>query len=163
MPTTYRRVSTPIGDVLVLANATGITHVALPGDLPELPDGAIEGGAIADQAAVELHEWFTGSRTAFDVPLAPHGTDFQRRVWTALIEVPYGATATYGAIAQAIGRPTATRAVGAANGRNPIPLIIPCHRIVGADGSLTGYSGAGGLAMKRRLLDRERGIIGLSA
>ena len=88
-------------------------------------------------------------------------SDLQRRVWAALVGVPYGETASYGDIAAAIGQPTATRAVGAANGRNPIPLIIPCHRIIGTDGSLTGYSGGGGIETKRYLLDFERGVLTL--
>ena len=92
---------------------------------------------------------------AFDVPLAPQGTEFQLTVWKALGDVPFGTTATYGDIARAIGQLTATRAVGAANGRNPIPIIVPCHRVIGASGELTGYSGGGGIETKRRLLDHE--------
>ena len=100
-------------------------------------------------------------RERFDLPLAPRGTAFQRRVWAALVAVPYGETATYGDIAAAIDQPTATRAVGAANARNPIPLIIPCHRVVGADGALVGYSGGGGVPTKRYLLDLARGALTL--
>ena len=102
----------------------------------------------------QLGAYFAGSLQAFDVELAPLGTPFQVEVWTALRRVPYGTTTTYGALAAAIGRPTAVRAVGAANGRNPYCLVVPCHRVVGADGTLTGY--AGGLERKRLLLDLER-------
>lgn len=107
-----------------------------------------------DGVTAQLQEYFDGRRTVFDVPLAPQGTPFQRRVWEALLEIPYGATVTYGHIADRIGRPTASRAVGLANGRNPIAIIVPCHRVVGASGDLTGYGG--GLDRKRRLLDLER-------
>jgi methylated-DNA-[protein]-cysteine S-methyltransferase len=94
---------------------------------------------------------------SFDVPLAPAGTEFQQSVWTALCDIPFGATASYGDIAKSIGQPMATRAVGAANGRNPLPIIVPCHRVIGASGALTGYSGGGGLDTKQRLLDHESG------
>ena len=120
---------------------------------------ATEGGPIVDAAGVQLGEFFAGERMSFDVPLSPHGTEFQQTVWKALCEVPFGATATYGDIAKAIGQPTATRAVGAANGRNPLPIIVPCHRVIGASGELTGYSGGGGIETKRRLLDHESGTL----
>ena len=101
----------------------------------------------------ELLEYFRGKRRAFDLPLDPRGTPFQRRVWEALAAVPYGETVTYGALARRAGSPKAVRAVGQANHRNPLPILLPCHRVVGADGSLTGY--AGGLELKRFLLDLE--------
>jgi methylated-DNA-[protein]-cysteine S-methyltransferase len=101
----------------------------------------------------QLAEYFAGSRRQFDLPLDAIGTDFERRVWEALVEIPYGETRTYGGIAAAIGRPQACRAVGRANGLNPIPIIIPCHRVIGSDGSLTGYGG--GLHIKRFLLRLE--------
>jgi methylated-DNA-[protein]-cysteine S-methyltransferase len=106
----------------------------------------------------QLEEYFAGRRTAFDVPLAPAGTAFQRQVWVALRAIPFGQTVSYGQLANRLGRPTAARAVGLANGRNPIGIIVPCHRVVGANGDLTGYSG--GLERKRRLLDFERGLSG---
>ena len=155
--TGWRRIASPLGELVVVADDDGVTAIHLPGDEVALPAGAVEGGAVADRAAAQLGEWFDGRRERFDLPLAPIGTDFQRRVWAALEDVPYGATATYGDIARAIGQPTATRAVGAANGRNPIPIVVPCHRVVGADGSLTGYSGGSGLTTKRWLLGFERG------
>jgi methylated-DNA-[protein]-cysteine S-methyltransferase len=101
----------------------------------------------------QLEEYFAGTRTTFDLSLVPPGTAFQKKVWAALVRIPFGATATYGEIARAVGRPDASRAVGGANHRNPIAIIIPCHRVIGADGSMTGYGG--GLPRKRILLDLE--------
>ena len=103
----------------------------------------------------QLEEYFAGERTTFDVPLAPEGAPFEREVWRALEEIPYGETVSYGEIARRVGQPTAARAVGTANGRNPIAVIVPCHRVIGANGSLTGYGG--GLERKRLLLELERG------
>lgn len=110
---------------------------------------------VLDQARKELDEFFAERRTKFTVPVAPRGTEFQRKVWKALQSIPHGRTVSYGHIAQNIGAPAAVRAVGAANGRNPICIIIPCHRVIGADGSLTGFGG--GLNRKRFLLGLERG------
>ncbi|WP_158842557.1 methylated-DNA--[protein]-cysteine S-methyltransferase [Saccharothrix deserti] len=103
----------------------------------------------------QLAEYFDGTRTTFDLPLALIGTPFQRAVWRELCEIPYGETVSYGELAQRLGKPSAARAVGLANGRNPIGIIVPCHRVVGSTGDLTGYGG--GLARKRHLLDFERG------
>ena len=116
-----------------------------------------QGGAapVLELAARQLAEYFAGERRVFTVPLSPAGTPFQKRVWEALPSIPYGETSTYGAVAQRIGNPNACRAVGMANNRNPLPIFIPCHRVVGRDGSLTGY--AGGLDRKQFLLDLERG------
>ena len=159
MALTYRTVSTPLGDITAVADEAGLTQVILAGDDGSVLTEATEGGPIVDAAAQQLAEYFAGERMAFDVPLAPQGTEFQQTVWTALGDVPFGTTATYGEIAKAIGQLTATRAVGAANGRNPIPIIIPCHRVIGASGELTGYSGGGGIETKRRLLDHESGTL----
>ena len=159
MALTYRTVSTPLGDITAVADEDGLTQVILAGDDGSVLAEASEGGPIVDVAAQQLAEYFAGERMAFDVPLAPQGTEFQQTVWTALGDVPFGTTATYGEIARAIGQLTATRAVGAANGRNPIPIIIPCHRVIGASGELTGYSGGGGIETKRRLLDHESGTL----
>jgi methylated-DNA-[protein]-cysteine S-methyltransferase len=104
----------------------------------------------------QLREYFEGKRTAFDLHLHPKGTPFQLAVWKALMKIPYGATCSYGDIAKAIGRPQAVRAVGLANGRNPLPIVVPCHRVIGADGKLVGYGG--GLTVKQALLDREREV-----
>lgn len=109
--------------------------------------------------ATQLREYFAGARRSFDVPLAPSGTEFQLACWRALSEIPYGETRSYGEQARRIGRPDRARAVGAANGANPIAIILPCHRVVGADGSLVGFGG--GLDAKRRLLDLEAGVLTL--
>jgi methylated-DNA-[protein]-cysteine S-methyltransferase len=110
------------------------------------------------EAARQLEEYFAGTRTRFDLPLAPVGTPFQRQVWEALQAIPYGQTVSYGQLADRLGRPAAARAVGFANGHNPISIIVPCHRVVGSNGDLTGYGG--GLERKRRLLDFERSVSG---
>ncbi len=104
----------------------------------------------------QLEEYFAGARRSFDLPLAPEGTAFQRTVWQALTRIPYGETASYGEIARRIGSPQASRAVGLANGSNPLPIVVPCHRVIGADGSLTGFGG--GLEIKRKLLALERAM-----
>jgi methylated-DNA-[protein]-cysteine S-methyltransferase len=109
-------------------------------------------------AADQLDAYFAGELTTFDLPLAPRGSEFQQRVWAALLEIPYGRTESYGELAERIGSPGAARAVGLANGKNPIGIVIPCHRIVGSDGSLTGYGG--GIDRKRQLLDLELAVSG---
>ena len=116
--------------------------------------------AIVDAARRQLDAYFAGRGATFDLPLAPEGTDFQRRVWRALATIPFGETRSYGEVAAMIGAPRASRAVGAANGRNPIPVIVPCHRVIGADGSLTGFGG--GMERKRFLLTLEGGEPALS-
>jgi methylated-DNA-[protein]-cysteine S-methyltransferase len=113
-----------------------------------------------EEVRIQLAEYFAGRRTAFGLPLAMAGSPFQRRVWRALQEIPYGETTSYGEIARRVGVPSAPRAVGVANGQNPVAVIVPCHRVIGADGSLTGYGG--GLERKRRLLDLEAGVLSLS-
>jgi methylated-DNA-[protein]-cysteine S-methyltransferase len=118
-------------------------------------NGSASPDAVLDSARRQLDAYFAGRLKSFDLPLAPCGADFQRRVWKALTRIPYGQTTSYGAIAKEIGAPSAARAVGAANGANPICIIIPCHRVIGADGSLTGFGG--GLDRKRFLLALERG------
>jgi methylated-DNA-[protein]-cysteine S-methyltransferase len=110
------------------------------------------------EATEQLEEYFAGRRTDFDLPLAPAGTEFQRRVWDELRTIPYGQTMSYGELARRLGRPSAARAVGMANGRNPISIIVPCHRVIGSAGDLTGYGG--GLERKRHLLDFERRVSG---
>lgn len=131
-------------------------HAADPG---AEPGGDPAGRRWLASLEAQLGEYFSGARRAFDLPLAPEGTDFQKTVWRQLSEIPYGTTLSYAAEAAAIGSPKAVRAVAAANARNPIAIVVPCHRVVGSDGSLTGY--AGGLARKRALLDLERGSKGL--
>jgi methylated-DNA-[protein]-cysteine S-methyltransferase len=122
------------------------------------PEGRRDAKRCRD-AAVQLGEYFTGQRRAFELALAPFGTDFQLRVWNALREIPFGAVRNYGDIARAIGQPGAARAVGQANGCNPLPIVIPCHRVIASDGTIGGYSG--GLAIKHRLLALERAELDL--
>jgi methylated-DNA-[protein]-cysteine S-methyltransferase len=117
-----------------------------------------ESAAVLADAAAQLKAYFAGQLTSFDLPVAPEGTGFQRTVWAGLRRIPYGETISYGELASRIGQPTASRAVGLANGRNPVAIIVPCHRVVGADGSLTGYGG--GLDRKRFLLALEQRVSG---
>lgn len=147
---------TPLGRVLLVASDERLAGLYFD-EHPRAP--ALEGvqrreSDALTQVRIELDEYFDGTRTRFSTPLLLEGTAFQVAVWTALIEIPPGSTSTYGEIARRLGRPQAARAVGAANGRNPISIIVPCHRLVGADGSLTGYGW--GLGRKRRLLALER-------
>jgi methylated-DNA-[protein]-cysteine S-methyltransferase len=114
---------------------------------------------LLSSATEQLEQYFAAQRTSFDLPLAPAGTPFQLACWWALAEIPYGETSTYGAQAARIGKPEAIRAVGAANGANPLAIVLPCHRVIGANGSLTGFGG--GLETKRRLLDLEAGVLPL--
>jgi methylated-DNA-[protein]-cysteine S-methyltransferase len=138
---------TPIGTLLLERNADGLSGVRFGGD------AAVSTDPLLLDAAEQLRAYFAGELREFDLPLAPRGTAFQREVWAAVASVPYGRTATYSEVAAAVGRPSACRAVGAANGRNPLPVIVPCHRVIGAAGALTGYGG--GLGRKRSLLDLE--------
>jgi methylated-DNA-[protein]-cysteine S-methyltransferase len=158
MTTLYTEMTGPLGTMLLTAEDGALTGLRFPGqkhDQPRQPEWRrADGEPVLTAARVQLAEYFDGRRTAFDLPLAPRGTPFQQAVWQALLAVPFGATSTYGAIAAAIGRSTAVRAVGAAVGANPIGIVIPCHRIIGVDGSLTGY--AGGLHRKAKLLAVER-------
>lgn len=148
-------IDTPIGPLRLAASATGLSLVEFDAKPALAPEGSHPGAeSILRQAAEELDLYFKGELTEFSVPLAPLGTDFQKRVWDRLRQIPFAATTTYGSIARGLGDPNATRAVGLANGRNPLPIIVPCHRVIGADGSLTGFGG--GLPRKRWLLDHER-------
>ena len=152
------RLPSPLGEMLLVANPDGTALAGLYlasqkyfpdaarwDDAPQLP--------LFRVAAVQLREYFAGARTTFDLPLEPAGTPFQRQVWAAIAAVPFAATITYGELAARCGRPSAVRAAGAATGRNPLTIVIPCHRIVGSGGALTGY--AGGLDRKRALLALE--------
>ena len=141
-------VDTPIGTVWLARDDQGLRRVAFTG----APGARSTDGLLVD-AAEQLLAYFDGQLEDFELPLSPGGTAFQRRVWDAVSAIPYGATTSYSALAASIGSPTAWRAVGAANGRNPLPIVVPCHRVVGAAGSLTGYGG--GLERKRALLDLE--------
>ena len=142
----------PIGILTLTQQDDSIIRLDFPGVSMQ---GAPEPTPLLLEACRQLREYFAGQRRSFQLPLAPQGTPFQQQVWQALAEIPYGETRTYGEIAEAIGRKGASRAVGAANHRNPLPIFIPCHRVIGANGSLTGY--AGGLETKRFLLALESG------
>jgi methylated-DNA-[protein]-cysteine S-methyltransferase len=152
-------VPSPVGDLWLTGDGTHLTGLWF-GPLPLVADGdaAPDGGAaVAPFPAVraQLDDYFAGRRRDFDLPLAPAGTPFQRRVWRALLEIPYGRTESYGALAARLGQPGASRAVGLANGQNRISIVIPCHRVIGSSGALTGYGG--GLERKRWLLALEAG------
>ena len=143
----------PIGPLGVGEEDGAITLILFAGQQP--PEGYREGETpLLEEAWAQLERYFTGELRQFSLPLAPAGTPFPQAVWRALEEIPYGETRSYGEIAGQVGRPKASRAVGAANHRNPIPIVIPCHRVIGAGGTLTGYGG--GLDRKRLLLDLER-------
>lgn len=149
----WLRFETPFGP-MALEGEDALTRLWLPGTLPD-GRGRGEETPLLWAAREELLAYFAGERRDFDLPLDPAGTDFQRAVWEALRAIPYGGTRTYGEIAAAVGRPKAVRAVGQANHVNPLPIFIPCHRVVGKNGALTGY--AGGLDLKRALLALESG------
>jgi methylated-DNA-[protein]-cysteine S-methyltransferase len=151
----YSTLTTPIGELVITADPdAAVTGLYLPNRPPDTT-GWERDDALLEPARRQLIEYFAGERTEFDLPLRPHGAQFQLDVWEALLKIPYGETASYGEIAREIGHPTAFRAVGAANGQNPIAIIVPCHRVIGSNGSLTGYGG--GLPTKRALLDLEAG------
>ena len=159
----YTLLQTPIGALHLFSTSQGLMKLALPNEPRSVAEtyilrllGAItiyENEAAHEIALAELTAYFAGACHAFSAPLDPRGTPFQRLVWDAVAAVPYGETRTYGEIARTIGRPAAARAVGAANGANPLPVIIPCHRLIGANGDLTGYGG--GIEIKRHLLAIE--------
>ncbi|OOE91565.1 methylated-DNA--[protein]-cysteine S-methyltransferase [Salinivibrio sp. AR640] len=146
------RYPSPLGMLTLEADTNGLTGLYLPRRAPSSSAASIapDGDPILDEACRQLDQYFAGKRQAFSLPLAPHGTSFQRRVWAALQTIPYGHTASYQTISNVIGNPKANQAVGGANGKNPISIIIPCHRIIGRQGQLIGYGG--GLAAKQALL-----------
>jgi|SRR5579875_2361686 len=152
-------IGSPVGPLTLVASDGALTGLYLDGRAPAAVEAAagsvIEADApVLAEAERQLGEYFAGQRQTFDLPLALRGTEFQQRVWDALRRVGYGETVSYRQLADELGQPTAARAVGLANGRNPVSIIVPCHRVVGSDGGLTGYGG--GLPNKRRLLDLER-------
>jgi len=155
----YEIYDTDIGKILIAEDGQAITNLCTPESFD--PTGTQRGEtSLLKKAQAALCAYLAGSRDAFAaLPLNPKGTTFQKRVWQALLEIPYGHTTSYKQLAQAIDNPKAVRAVGAANGKNPIFIIIPCHRVIGADGSLTGF--AYGLELKRKLLDIETGAMQL--
>jgi methylated-DNA-[protein]-cysteine S-methyltransferase len=154
-PLRYTTIESPIGALLLLSDGhalRGLYMQEAPNPATIAPDWEPSEAPFTDVKA-QLSEYFAGRRTTFQLPLALEGTPFQRRVWSALQDIPYGETTSYGEIARRIDQPAAVRAVGLANGRNPISVIVPCHRVIGANGTLTGYGG--GLERKRRLLELE--------
>jgi AraC family transcriptional regulator of adaptative response/methylated-DNA-[protein]-cysteine methyltransferase len=167
-PLTSREIETPLGPMLAVADWTGLHLLefgerrALPREFARLERrcGPVVPGTtpLLDALVAQLDEYFTGRRSAFDVPLVEHGSEFQRQVWAALRAIPCGETRSYSAIAREVGRPSAVRAVAQANGANQIAVLIPCHRVIGADGSLTGYGGK--LWRKEWLLDHEGRLTG---
>ena len=155
----FRRIDSPVGTLTLAASDAGLHVIEFPANRhPVRRDAAWREGEhpLLRQAQAQLDEYFAGTRQAFDLPLAPRGTPFQREVWFALAAIPYGETASYAQLAVRVARPSATRAVGAANGRNPLPIVLPCHRVIGANGSLTGFGG--GLPVKQYLLAMERRV-----
>jgi methylated-DNA-[protein]-cysteine S-methyltransferase len=156
MNTSFATVQSPIGPLLLLKQGEALVGVYMQSHARgPRPDASWRADASRfDREATQVAEYFAGTRTRFDLTLRLAGTPFQRRVWEALTRIPYGHTVSYGALASAIGRPGASRAVGAANARNPLSIVVPCHRVVGADGTLTGY--AGGPDRKGWLIDWER-------
>lgn len=153
----YEDIASPVGRLRLISTGERLTAIwfehgrdARKGD-PDLRAGT---SRVMECAKRQLAEYFRGERTDFDLPLAPRGTDFQQRVWERLRLIEYGTTTTYGALAHELGNPNASRAVGLANGSNPIPIVIPCHRVIGANGALTGFGG--GLPIKSALLELER-------
>jgi methylated-DNA-[protein]-cysteine S-methyltransferase len=146
----------PIGRLLLTTDGTALTGCYMePSRKAQCTDGWAQDATVEPLAAAvrQLDEYFAGTRRDFDLPLAFRGTPFQTRVWRELVEIPYGQTWSYGQLAKRIDKPSASRAVGLANGRNPISILVPCHRVIGADGSLTGYGG--GIERKRWLLAHE--------
>jgi len=160
----YCLMPSPLGNVLLVANRDALCGAYFH-DQKYLPpiDAAWQednSSAVLRAAHAQLDQYFAGSRKRFELPLAPNGTSFQRAVWNAIAQVPWGETLTYAALASRAGHPGSARAAGAATGRNPLSIIVPCHRIVGSDGSLTGY--AGGLDRKQKLLALERPLFELT-
>jgi methylated-DNA-[protein]-cysteine S-methyltransferase len=151
--THYAHLATPVGELLLTAADDTLTGLYLPREARTPDPSWDEGGDFLDEVQRQLRAYFAGQRQAFDVPLAPVGTMWQRRVWSELARISYGQTISYAELARRADNPSAVRAAGAANGRNPISIVIPCHRVIGADGRLTGYSG--GLEAKRWLLNLE--------
>ena len=157
MTTFTTTIDSPAGPLVLTSDGTALTGVLFDAEVD--PTWSTQPCAVLDRAVAQLGEYFAGERTEFELPLEPAGTPFQRTTWLALREIPYAETINYGQLALRVGNPKASRAVGLANGRNPISIVVPCHRVIGADGSLTGYGG--GLDRKRLLLDLERRVAGV--
>ncbi|MBX9677727.1 MAG: methylated-DNA--[protein]-cysteine S-methyltransferase [Gemmataceae bacterium] len=149
----YMTIPSPIGTLMLVGDETALKQIRFGREAETVPADWVRDDEALREARRQLEEYFRGERTEFDLPLAPEGTVFQKRVWQALLAVEYGASACYQEIAHALGNPTGARAVGLANSRNPLPIVIPCHRIIGKSGTLVGY--AGGLEIKKFLLAHE--------
>lgn len=148
------RITSPIGTLTLTSNGSALTRLMIAdGEADADADVSTETDAVLAAAREQLDAYFDMRLTRFDLPLEPQGTEFQQRVWESLRAIPFGETISYAALAQRVGKPKAVRAVGAANGRNPLMIVVPCHRVIGADGSLTGFSC--GIERKRWLLDHE--------
>lgn len=154
----YKVISSPVGELTLVASSDALLELTWGSNESRLPEGSVNAkgrhvSGVLKLTEMQLSEYFKQKRTAFDIPLAPNGTSFQKRVWLQLRNIPYGTYITYGEQAARLGAPKSARAVGAANGKNPISIIVPCHRVLGASGHLTGF--AGGLAIKKALLELE--------
>jgi len=157
--TWYAELKSPVGVLLLESDGEALTRIRLPEEEYE-KDGSVERvrkPALFKEAAAQLNAYFRGERTTFDLPLAPGGTLFQQDVWNELQKIPLGETISYAELAERVGRKGSFRAVGAANGRNPLPIVIPCHRVIGSNGKLTGY--AGGIEAKKKLLELEGALV----
>ena len=159
MTTRYTRMPSPVGDLLLAGDGEALSAIWIDGQrwAPRIEAGWRASREAFAAARLQLAEYFAGERTAFALTLHRRGTPFQNEVWSALMRIPFGETRTYGAIAAALGRPAAARAVGAANGQNPFCIVVPCHRLVGSDGGMMDY--AAGVEVKRRLLAHEAAVL----
>ena len=156
MTLSYKEMNSPVGKLILIANSSALVGILWE---QESTDRSALGATfdphhpVLAEAERQLLEYFARKRTQFELPLDPHGTEFQKKVWRSLQQIPFGKTKSYAEIAKGIGAPRASRAVGAANGKNPLPIVVPCHRVIGASGALTGFGG--GLETKARLLALE--------
>ncbi len=152
----YQYLDSPLGRLRLVSDGKHLVSIEFDGGHTCTATDCELSDQLLQDCASQLQEYFAGTRHSFDLPLAPGGTQFQQSVWQQLTQIPHGQTCSYKDIATGIGKPKAVRAVGAANGRNPIPIVVPCHRVIGSDGSLTGF--AGGIGMKKQLLELEGAI-----
>lgn len=156
----WQVIATPVGEMVLAGDDSALHHVLLPAtfDVSSLYAGQVGTASSVSEAADQIAAYFRHDLKEFDLPLDPSGSAFERSVWFALADIPYGETESYASLAARVGRAGAFRATGAANGRNPLPLVLPCHRVIGSDGSLTGYGG--GIELKRKLLTHEGWVDG---
>lgn len=156
MNTFYTQMDSPFGQIQIVWTDNGVSEIDFEQNITDPKADWIFVEASESEAAQQLQQYFDGTREHFDLPLAAKGTSFQKQVWEALVNIPYGKTTSYGEIAKQLGRPKASRAVGAANGANPLAVLVPCHRVIGSNGTLTGY--AGGVEIKAGLLELENAL-----